>query len=141
MSRFGQQMCTLVAYTLLSHRARSRSVLAAHGNARIRVATWRAEHVRADSLLQSLAATAVFGCRSELWCNSTDEGPSPHSREVSMPDRIASIDDYSTTLGRGLLAKFSAKWLCHDATGCAAASACTGAPRRNGSGADMSVLR
>ncbi len=78
------------------------------------------------------AATAAFGCRSELWCNSTNDGRLPRSGEVSTPDRIASIDDRSGASGSGVVAELGSEWLCH---------AAVRAPRSHGSRANMPGLR
>src|SRR5438093_10352850 len=110
----------------------------ARGNAR---PASRDEAVRADGLQQVLAAPAVLGHRSELWCNSTDEERSPHSQKLSTPDQFQSIDDHSATFGRSLLAKFGFKWLYHDAAGRTAANAGSGALRSIDSNSGVSVLR
>src|SRR5437867_6536584 len=92
--------------------------------------------------MHAIAANAVFGRRSELWCNYTDEGRSPRSQEVPICDRIASIDDHSAALGGGLFAELGSKCLCHDAAGRTADSdAGARATRGHGSGADVPVLR
>src|SRR6266705_1178182 len=100
----------------------------------------RVEDLRPGSWQHAFAANAVFGRRSDLWCHCTDEGRSPRWREISMLDRIASIDDRSGALGRGLVAKFGPEWLCHATAGRTAADAGTGASRDHGSRADVPVL-
>ena len=90
---------------------------------------------------RALAAIPVFERRSELWCNSTDEGRSLRSREGSA-DRIASIDDRSWAWARGLPAERRLERLCHVAAGRAgAASAGARDARSHGSGAGVPVLR